>query len=455
MNRKRKGFTLVELLVVIAIIALLMGILMPALARVRQIAFRMVCGSNLSGVGRAMLIYANDYDNDFPRAGFVGTKWSDHIPSWAAADRATAFNNPGMATISSSFYCLVKFAEVTPKSFICKGEPTKKPFKASDYQANFEDEDAWDFGPSDWQNNIGPYQHCSYSYHMPYNQRFLSTASSEPGMAVAADRNPHLDWYTDATGFAWNNNNKNNEGIKYSQLGNAGAHQREGQNVLFMDNHVYFEKQSFCGVDEDNIYTYWSTVIPDKRQGMPPVCGVYDMTQPSGKTDSLLVNECGPDPDPGPGPGTKPPGAPPGCFPADTPVWIDGAQVQISEVAAGQKVGRLDATDAVSSFEKPVCLKEIESVLEYQGTNDYYNIVLENGNRINVVHSHYFLTTSDRWVLVENLKVGSKLQSLKGPISIKAIAKREVPFTGRFYNLKIKGGDRYFVGKDGVTVRGH
>jgi predicted outer membrane repeat protein len=162
-----------------------------------------------------------------------------------------------------------------------------------------------------------------------------------------------------------------------------------------------------------------------------------------------------PPPPPPPPPPGKPPGAPPGCFPADTPVWIDGAQVQISKVTAGRKVGRLDTTEAMSCFEKPVCSKEIESVLEYQGTDDCYNIVLETGNRINVVHSHYFLTASDQWVPVENLKVGSKLQSLMGPISIRTIAKRETPFTGRFYNLKIKGGDRYFVGKDGVVVRSH
>ena len=304
MRKNRKGFTLVELLVVIAIIALLMGILMPALARVRQIAFRMVCGSNLSGLGRAMLIYANDYNNDFPRAGYAGTQWADKILNWAATDRLGAYGPPppqqSQATVSSSFYLLVKYAEVTPKSFVCKGEPAKTAFKASDYQANYEDEDAWDFGPVDLNQDIGPYRHCSYSYHQPYNNCFLSTASSEPGMAVAADRNPHLDWYASSGNFSWNNYNPApapDDDIKYYQLGNAGAHQREGQNVLFMDNHVYFEKQSFCGVDDDNIYTYWGAGTGLAiEQGIPPDCGTYTDDVPYNTKDSLLVNECGPQP---------------------------------------------------------------------------------------------------------------------------------------------------------------
>ncbi len=61
---RRRGFTLVELLVVIAIIALLMGILMPALSRVRQLAYRLTCGTNLAGVGKAMLIYAIAHQSD-------------------------------------------------------------------------------------------------------------------------------------------------------------------------------------------------------------------------------------------------------------------------------------------------------------------------------------------------------------------------------------------------------
>jgi len=62
---KRKGFTLVELLVVIAIIALLMGILMPALAKVRRQAYAAACMSQMKQWGTIYSMYTGDFDGYF------------------------------------------------------------------------------------------------------------------------------------------------------------------------------------------------------------------------------------------------------------------------------------------------------------------------------------------------------------------------------------------------------
>ena len=75
--------------VLLPVVAILMGILMPALARTRQIAFRMVCGTNMSGLGRAMLIYNNDHDS-LP----TSSKWCD---------------------------LLIEHSDVDPAMFLCKG----------------------------------------------------------------------------------------------------------------------------------------------------------------------------------------------------------------------------------------------------------------------------------------------------------------------------------------------
>jgi prepilin-type N-terminal cleavage/methylation domain-containing protein len=62
MAKRKKGFTLVELLVVIAIIALLMGMLLPALSRARDQAYTIVCRNNLKNLALGWMMYVDDSD---------------------------------------------------------------------------------------------------------------------------------------------------------------------------------------------------------------------------------------------------------------------------------------------------------------------------------------------------------------------------------------------------------
>jgi len=70
---KALGFTLIELLVVIAIIAILAALLLPALARAKERAYRTVCKSNMHQVGLTAILYAQEHQEKFPPALRDGT----------------------------------------------------------------------------------------------------------------------------------------------------------------------------------------------------------------------------------------------------------------------------------------------------------------------------------------------------------------------------------------------
>ena len=118
------GFTLIELLVVIAIIALLIGILLPALGQAQKTARLTTCGNNLRQLGVAMRTYAGDYNQQIPQG--PATPIGFYYPQPYMSTNQALWVDAGDSGYVGLGFVLGGYL-VDPQAAFCPGDDTTDP----------------------------------------------------------------------------------------------------------------------------------------------------------------------------------------------------------------------------------------------------------------------------------------------------------------------------------------
>jgi prepilin-type N-terminal cleavage/methylation domain-containing protein/prepilin-type processing-associated H-X9-DG protein len=292
--KRFRGFTLIELLVVIAIIALLISILLPSLSRARELSKRLVCASNIKGIGTSCKIYANENAEKWPIPAFKQQNVTDETGidyrndnqapgsgnaydagevgwerEWESESETPARPNGGSAAVSvtRAFWMLVRSGDVTVKQYLC---PSSSDAEDPTENLNL----YYDFTE---------YGNISYGYQVPFGPRDTQPREGvDNRQALAADKGPFYSQGPRTRSPTWEDSNARllqadsspQEWKTYNSNNHGGSSNGEGQNVLYADGHATFAKTPLAGIDADNVYTAIDETLGWGPERLPLIHGV-------------------------------------------------------------------------------------------------------------------------------------------------------------------------------------